>query len=157
MTNQKGRMTKQDLLDRADQLLDALQRSRAELENTRRRFQLEKTQSAEAAQVAMIGDLLPLLDNLERAFGVVPEELRSNNWVKGVLQIRQQLEKYVVALELQPISAAGKEFDPTQMEAVGVVADKSKQSGAIAAEVLRGYIWRGQVLRPAQVKVVKND
>ena len=98
-----------------------------------------------------------MLDNLERAFDSAPEQLEADNWVKGVLYIRQQLQAYFQDLDLRPVPAAGLEFDPATMEAVETVVDKSRPSGLVAAEVAKGYLYRGQILRPAQVKVIKND
>ena len=149
--------TKKDLLEKIEQLVLALKQERADAENNRRRFQVEKSQLVETAQTSIVTDLLPLLDNLERAFESAPKELQANNWVKGVLYIQQQLQSYIEALELRPIAVIGQAFNPETMEAVETVADKSKKSGVVLAEILRGYIHKNHVIRPAQVKVVKND
>lgn len=155
--NRPKRETKQDLLERIGLLTEALQRERADAANGRRRAALDREQAAAAAKTVVITDLLPLLDNLERAFDSVPEQLETDNWVKGVLYIRQQLQAYLQALELQPVPTVGLEFDPATMEAVETVTDKSRASGHVATEVAKGYLYQGQVLRPAQVKVVNND
>ncbi len=156
MANSK-KETKKDLLEKMEQLMAALKQERADAENNRRRFQTERSQLVDAAQTSIVTDLLPLLDNLERAFESAPKELQANNWVKGVLYIQQQLQSYMEALELRPIAVIGRKFDPETMEAVETVADKSKKSGIILTEVLKGYIHKNYVIRPAQVKVVKND
>ncbi|MXW07625.1 MAG: nucleotide exchange factor GrpE, partial [Gammaproteobacteria bacterium] len=56
-----------------------------------------------------------------------------------------------------PVPAAGQQVDPATMEAVETVTDKAQPSGLVAAEIVKGYLYQGQILRPAQVKVVKND
>ena len=144
-------------MDRIGLLTEALQRERADAENGRRRAALDREQAASTAKTAVIADLLPLLDNLDRAFGSVPAQLETDNWVKGVLYIRQQLQTILQALDLHPVPTAGQQFDPATMEAVETVSDKSQPSGVVAAEVVKGYLYQGQILRPAQVKVVKND
>ncbi|MYB40534.1 nucleotide exchange factor GrpE [Candidatus Saccharibacteria bacterium] len=155
--NKPKRETKQELLERIGLLTEALQRERADAENGRRRAALDREQASAAARTTVVTDLLPLLDNLERAFGSVPAQLEADNWVKGVLYIRQQLQTYLQALDLIPVPAAGQQFDPATMEAVETVTDKSQPSGLVAAEIVKGYLYQGQILRPAQVKVVKND
>ena len=154
---QPKKETKKDLLEKIERLTAALKQERADAENSRRRFQTEKSQLIDSTQATVIVDLLPLLDNLERAFEAAPKELQANNWVKGVLYIRQQLQSYIKDLDLQPIEAVGRVFDPATMEAVETVADKSKKPGIVLAEILRGYIYKDYVIRPTQVKVVKND
>ena len=135
----------------------ALQRSAADLENNRRRTAIDRDQAASGARTEVVVSLLPLLDNLERAFESAPAELAEDNWVRGVLGIRQQLRQYLDDLQLQSILPVGAEFDPATMEAVETVIDSSKKSGTVAAEVVKGYLYRGQVLRPAQVKVIQGE
>ena len=154
--NPYGKLTKKDLLAALESLRGALQRERADAANIRRRLHQDGQQRAEAARLATLSGLLPLLDNLQRAFGAVPAHLQQDGWVQGVLRIDQQLAGYLKDLELKPITAVGREFDPALMEAVAVVADADRAEGLVVEEVLRGYFYKDQVLRPAQVKVVQN-
>ena len=154
--NISSKATKKELLARVEQLSAALQQERADAVNIRQRLAQERLQLAETARTVVIGDLLPLLDNLQRAFSAVPDDLRAQNWVKGVLYIDQQLAAYLKDLDLKPIQAAGKDFDPDIMEAVATVKDPKHPNGWVLAEVLKGYYYKDEVLRPAQVKVVDN-
>ena len=154
--NVSARATKRELLAKIEQLTAALQRERADADNLRQRSAREGPRLAETARKTVLGELLPLLDNLQRAFASVPDDLRSQNWVKGVLFIDQQLAAYLKDLDLRPIEAAGQEFDPDVMEAVATVRDAKRPDGLVLEEVLRGYYYKDQVLRPAQVKVVGN-
>ena len=149
--------TKKDLLEKISKLTAALQLERADAENSRKRFRMERLRLIDFTQAEAVTNLLPLLDNLERAFVAVPDNLRTDNWVKGVLYIEQQLQHYLKDLNLQPIATVGRQFDPLHMEAVATVVDKSQKSGTVLTEVLKGYTYKDQVLRPAQVKVVQND
>ena len=154
--NISARTTKKELLVRIEQLIDALKRERADAANVRQRLAQERLQLAETARTAILGDLLPLLDNLQRAFSAVPDDLRAQNWVKGVLYIDQQLVAYLKDLDLRPIQTVGKEFDPDIMEAVATIKDPKRPEGLVLEEVLRGYYYKDEILRPAQVKVVGN-
>lgn len=152
-----SRETKKDLLEKIEQLTSALQRERADAANHQRQFQLKQLKLADSISLDVISRMLPLLDNLERAFGAAPAELQDNNWVKGVLYIESQLKDHFKVLDLTVIETLGQAFDPQTMEAVETIEDQSQASGTVASEVLKGYFYKDQVLRPAQVKVVKND
>ena len=152
-----SKLTKKDLLAALDSLGEALKHERADAANIRRRLQQDGQQQAEAARMALLSGLLPLLDNLQRAFGAAPAELREDSWVRGVLQIDQQLVSYLKDLDLKPIATLGQAFDPVLMEAVAIVADAKRTDGLVIEEVLRGYLYKDQVLRPAQVRVVRNE
>ena len=154
--NLPSRTTKKELLARVEQLTAALQRERADAANVRQRSAQERLQLAETTRKTLLADLLPLLDNLQRAFAAVPDGLRSENWVKGVLYIDQQLATYLKDLDLRLIETAGKEFDHDLMEAVATVKDPKRPKGSVAEEILRGYYYGDEVLRPAQVKVVSD-
>ena len=151
-----SKATKKELLARIEQLTAALQQERADAVNLRQRLAQERLQLTETVRTVVIGDLLPLLDNLQRAFSAVPDDLRAQNWVKGVLYIDQQLAAYLKDLELKPIQVVGKEFDPDIMEAVATVKDSKRPDGLVLEEVLKGYYYKDEILRPAQVKVVGN-
>ena len=140
-----------------EKLTAALKQERADSANLRRRLQQESLQLGETSRISVLNDLLPLLDNLQRAFKSPPAELRSHNWVKGVLYIDQQLAVLLQDLGLKPIETVGAEFNPKTMEAVETIEDAEQAEGLVLEEVLKGYCYRDQVLRPAQVKVVRNS
>ena len=149
--------SKKDLLAELEKLTAALKQERADAANLRRRLQQDSLRLSETSRISVLSDLLPLLDNLQRAFQSPPEKLRSHNWVKGVLYIDQQLAVYLQELELEPIVTVGAEFNPNTMEAVETVEDADQAEGLVLEEVLKGYCYKSQVLRPAQVKVVGHS
>lgn len=148
-----NRQTKAQLLNRVDQLSQALKRERADALNAQQRFKKDQTKVRLQAQIDIVTNLLPLIDNLERAFKAVPANIKEDNWVKGVVQIRQQLASQLQDLKIEPIEVVGKNFDPEYMEALATVEDKSKPPQTVIEEIVKGYLYDDQILRIAQVKV----
>lgn len=140
-----------------DQLEAALRQERSDLANMRRRFVQEKVNLSVIEKVALLEEMLPILDNLQRAFAAPPEDIQNHLWVKGVLGIRQQLASWLSQLGVVLIPTQQQMFDPRLMEAVETVADKTLEDGLVVEEILTGYRYQDRVLRPAQVKVVRND
>ena len=101
-------------------------------------------------------DLLPLLDNLSRASDAV-ENADVETLRKGIEMIKQETVAVMGKHGLEPIEALNKPFDPNYHQAVGTVKDETKEDGLIAAELQRGYIARGRVIRPSMVQVVSNS
>lgn len=147
----------QEQLQQIEQLTAALQRERADADNSRKRFNADKVNYQRDAKADILRQLLPLLDNLDRAFAMPPQELVDNNWVKGVLYIQQQLQGYCQKLNLEPMQVIDQPFDPQTMAVVEVVQDATKPADVVVAELEKGYLYDGQVLRVAQVKVVQNS
>ena len=149
--------TKTELLLEVEELTAALQRERADLLNLRQRSAKDKLLLDQQARTAILLQFLPILDNLQRAFALPPEEIIDQAWVKGVLGIKQQLNGFLKQLEIQTIEVLQKPFDPNSMEAVAAEPNPKLASETVIEEVRRGYLYQDRVLRPAQVKVVKND
>ena len=134
-------------------------RLQADFDNFRKRTAKEKTELAATIEQAFLKDLLPLLDNLSRATEAVEngENADVESLKKGIEMIRQETVAAMGKHGLEPIDTEGKIFDPNFHQAVMRVADPDKEDGAIAAELQRGYIARGRVIRPSMVQVVSND
>ena len=134
-------------------------RLQADFDNFRKRTAKEKTELAATIEQAFLKDLLPLLDNLSRATEAVEngENADVESLKKGIEMIRQETVAAMGKHGLEPIDTEGKIFDPNFHQAVMRVADPEKEDGAIAAELQRGYIARGRVIRPSMVQVVSND
>ncbi len=113
----------------------------------------------------LILKILPILDNFDVAEKKLPEELKNNENVKGILQIKKQVLDFLKNLGIEPIDCLGKKFDTNFMEAVEEVevkpphqiwcGGKDKESGMVIEEIQKGYKIQGKVLRPARVKVAK--
>lgn len=135
-----------------------LQRTRADFENYRKRMELEKVQARESGQSSAILKLLPTMDNIERAIGHMPEELRDNTWAQSVTGLTKQLDKSLESLNLKRIDATvGVKFDPELHEAVQFDEDSEGEHEVIAEELQTGYLLNGRPIRHAMVKVTRTD
>jgi molecular chaperone GrpE len=107
------------------------------------------------ASSGMILKILPVLDNFNIACKKMPEKSKGNKEIKGLLQIKSQLEDFLKASGVEGIEVLGKQFDPSCHEIVELVEDKKKESGIVVEEVQKGYMIYGKLLRPAKVKAIK--
>ena len=136
---------------------DRLLRLQADFDNFRKRTAKEKLELTAVIEQGFLTDLLPLLDNLERASGAAENENSNVETLrKGIEMIKTETINALTKHGLEPIDTAGQMFDPNFHTSVSVVQDDSKEDGAIAAEFQRGYMARGKVIRPSMVQVVKN-
>lgn len=135
---------------KADEYYRAWQRSAADFANFKRRIDEEKRY----AERWLIQDLLPVLDDFDRAWQTLPRELLKLTWVEGVWQIHAKLSSILERHGLKPIEAEGKEFNPIEHEAVlrEEEGDPSEQT-AVTTVLQRGYRLHERVIRPALVKV----
>ena len=134
-----------------DEYLDLAQRTRAELDNFRKRAAREAAQAGERAKANLVRELLPVLDNLERALASAGDE--EQHLADGVKMVYSQL---VAALEregIQPFDPAGDAFDPECHEALSTREEEGADSGVVLDVVEKGYRLNGTVLRPARVVV----
>lgn len=131
----------------------------ADFDNFRKRTAREKSEIAAVIEQAFLKDLLPLLDNLSRASAAAEssEHVDAETLRKGIEMIKQETVAVMSKHGLEPIDALGKNFDPNYHQAVGTVKDETKPDGLIAAELQRGYIARGRVIRPSMVQVINNS
>jgi molecular chaperone GrpE len=132
-----------------DEYLDLAQRTRAELENFRKRAAREAAQAGERAKANLVRELLPVLDNLERALASAGDD--EQHLADGVRMVHAQL---VAALEREGIESfdpAGEAFDPECHEALST--RDGEESGVVLDVVEKGYRLNGSVLRPARVVV----
>ncbi len=132
-------------------------RARADFDNFRKRTAREKTELAATVEQAFLKDLLPLLDNLNRASDAADAENSDAETLrKGIEMIKRETVAVMEKHGLEQIETGGKMFDPNFHQAVGTVQDDSKEDGMIAAEFQPGYIARGRVIRPSMVQVISN-
>jgi molecular chaperone GrpE len=134
-----------------DNFLDQLQRTLADFANYRRRVDQERVQAREFATRDLLRQLVPVLDDLKRALGSIPEENRDTAWVQGVQLIERKLVALLEREGVTPIDAVGQPFDPALHEAV---ASDPGSNGQTVVEVYQsGYRHRNNLLRPAMVRV----
>jgi molecular chaperone GrpE len=132
------------------ELQERLLRSRAEFENARRRAERERLDYFQFAAMDMVRDILPILDDFERALKV---DTADREYAKGVELIYQRLADTLKKLGLEPIETAGQQFDPNLHQAVERVQTEEAEDQAILGEFQRGYNFKGKLLRPAMVRV----
>ena len=135
-------------------LEDQRMRQLAEFENFRKRSEKEKSQMFEVGAKTVIEKMLPVIDNFERGLTAVPEEERDTSFVQGVELVYKQLLTTFEELGVKPIEAVGQEFDPNLHNAVMMVDDESLESGTVAEEMQKGYLYKETVVRHSMVKVV---
>lgn len=136
-----------------EELTDRVKRQMAEFENFRKRSEREKAGMFEMGAKSVIEQLLPIVDNFERGLAAVTEETKDDPFVVGMDKIYQQFTETLDKLEVKPIEAVGKEFNPDIHNAVMHVDDEELGENIVAEEFLKGYTYRGQVVRHSMVKV----
>lgn len=137
--------------DREDKML----RLRADFENYRRRSTKEQAELGDTVTQALIKDLLPIIDNFDRAMSA--EQKDSDAFKKGVEMIYTQLGEILKKDGLEAIEAEGKKFDPQYHQAVMRVENPDLPDDTIAQELQKGYMVKGRVIRPSMVQVVSNS
>jgi molecular chaperone GrpE len=140
---------RRELADKNDRLLRAL----AETENVRRRAQRDRDESVKFAAESLLRDLVPALDNLDRAIDAARASASDRVIVDGVELIRRELLKVLERHGVTRYSALGQRFDPNQHEAIARVVSADNEPDTVVAETVPGYSLRGRVIRPAQVAV----
>ena len=138
-----------------DELNDRVVRQMAEFENFRKRSEKEKQQMFETGAKSIIEKILPVVDNFERGLSTLSEEEKGNKFAEGMQMIYKQLMDELEKLEVKPIEAVGKEFDPNLHNAVMQTESDEYESGTVAQELLKGYTYRDQVVRHSMVSVVQ--
>ena len=139
-----------------DSLFDRLARQQAEFENLRKRAQKEQMEFRDYVAADFAKSLLPILDNFDLALRVggmaKTEDLR-----QGVELIRKQMEEVLTKFGVQPIETKGQQFDPHQHEAIEMVDTSEAPDNSVLEELQRGYKIKERLLRPAMVRVARNN
>lgn len=141
--------------EQIEQLEDKVMRQMAEFENFRKRTEKEKQSMFETGARSVLEKVLPVVDNFERGLATVPEEQLSDPFVDGMNRVYRQLLAELENIGVKPIEAVGCEFDPNLHNAVMQVASEEYESGVVAQELQKGYIYRDTVVRHSLVAVVE--
>jgi molecular chaperone GrpE len=154
--NDAGAVTLEDELAAVrrerDDLRDRLLRMTAEFDNYRKRTDRERRELSEAASIDLIRDVLPVIDDFERALAAPGWEPGTR---RGIELIHRQLLDTLRRRGVEPLEVLGLPFDPSWHEAVAADPADGRPDGEITAEVRRGYRLGQRLLRPAQVKVAR--
>lgn len=141
-----------ELQKQVAQLTEALQRERADAVNLRRRHDEEMANLRVRVKAAVVQDLLPIIDNFERALKHVPEDLAGNDYVKGVQGVVKQFEKTLGDLGVERIKTVGEPFNPELHEAVSA-EEGDGDTEVVSEELQAGYKLGNDVIRHAMVRV----
>ncbi len=142
--------------DLADQVRDAEERvlrAQAELENFRKRARRELDEERRYAVLPLVSDLLPVLDNLDRAIGAAEENEGAAGLLEGVKMVAQQLMGVLEQHECRRIQDLGESFDPNLHEAIGQESSAEYGEGVISRVTRIGYCLHDRVVRPSQVMI----
>jgi len=137
-----------------DALQDRLLRTAAEFDNYRKRMERERRDLSEYAAADVLKDVLPILDNFERALAA-PATPETDAFRKGIELIHKQMLDLLKKRGVKPIEALGADFDPNFHQAVIHEPSADHREGEVMAELQRGYLLGDRLLRPAMVKVAK--
>ena len=151
MLREKDKKDKKDC--QIEELTDKLKRSMAEFENFRKRTEKEKAAMFEVGAKSVIEKILPIVDNFERGMATLSEEEAHSPFAEGMDKIYKQLLTTLDSMEVKPIEAVGKEFNPDFHNAVMHVEDESVGENIVVEEFQKGYLYRDAVVRHSMVKV----
>ena len=139
-----------DLTAKLQQMTDIAARAQADLQNAKIRMQKDSGDVRKFAAEAFILTLLPTIDNLQRAFQHLPEEIKSHEWVKGMTAIEQDFLRKMAEMGLQKMDCLGQQVDTARHEVITIGPGKE---GEIIDVIEDGYELHGKILRPAKVRV----
>ncbi|KKP98852.1 MAG: Protein GrpE [Parcubacteria group bacterium GW2011_GWD2_38_12] len=156
MEDQQNNLEKEliECKQKAEEYLLGWQRERADFVNYKRDETKIQEESRFYMKSKIIYEFLAILDNFDMALNHMPEDLKDNNWVKGVSHIRQQLEMILRGEGAEEIKCIGDKFDPTLHESLEDI-ESDEESGIILEELQKGYKLDGRVIRPSKVKISK--
>lgn len=156
LKDKKKKKEKKDKRDeRIAELEDKVKRQLAEFENFRNRSEKEKASMYEMGARSVIEKMLPVIDNFERGLAAIPEDEQDSALATGMQMIYKQLSGELEAIGVKPIEALGKEFDPNFHNAVMQTESDEYDSGVVAQELQKGYMYHDTVIRHSMVSVVQ--
>ena len=133
-----------------DEYLDDMRRMKAEMENSRKRLERDRARYVQLAAERLVRELLPVLDNLERALDI------EGDVREGVKATRDQMLAVLEGAGLEPVLSDGESFDPAVHEAVMGQPSEDHEEGTVLQTFQRGYLLNGRAIRPAKVVVAKQ-
>ena len=134
---------------------DRYLRAAAEFANARRRAEMRADSEVRSSRERLLSNVLPVVDDFDRAFQSVPDSARESTWVEGFALIQRKLQNTLQREGVTPIEAKGQPFDATRHQAVMVEMADDVPSGTVLEVLQQGYMLDDRVLRPAMVKVAQ--
>ena len=139
--------------EQIEELNDRLKRQMAEFENFRKRSEKEKSQMFDMGAKTIVEKILPVIDNFERGLAAVPDDKKDDPFITGMDKVYKQMLTELDAAGVKPIECVGQEFDPDFHNAVMHVEDEEAGENIVVEEFLKGYMYKGSVVRHSMVKV----
>lgn len=147
----------EELAAQVAELKERALRQAADLDNYKKRTEREKAEFFKRANEGLVKELLPVLDNLERALASAQENPQSDqSLIQGVEMVHAELLKTLARYGLEPVEALGQLFDPERHEAMMQQEDPEQEENTVLAEAQKGYTFEGRLLRPAMVVVSRK-
>jgi len=135
---------------------DLYLRERADLENARKRHQRDREEAVRFANDRLLREMIPVLDNLERAVGHAEQGDDDNQGLlEGVNMTINQFRKVLEDFGVRPIKALGEDFDPNLHQAIGQIESADQAPNSVISEFQKGYLLNDRLLRPSLVMVAK--
>lgn len=147
-----AKQIQEELAREVAELTEALQRERADVMNVRRRHDQQILSLKTTVKAQVVRELLPAIDNLERALKHTPKDLENHDYIKGVSGVVKQFEKTLADMGVAKIKTVGEPFDATLHEAV-MVEEGDGKTELVSEELQPGYVVGQEVIRHAMVKV----
>lgn len=141
--------------EQIEELNDRLKRQMAEFENFRKRSEKEKSQMFDMGAKTIVEKILPVVDNFERGLAAVPDDKKDDPFITGMDKVYKQMLTELDAAGVKPIECVGQEFDPDFHNAVMQVENDELESGTVAQELQKGYMYKDSVVRHSMVSVVQ--
>ncbi len=143
------------LKEEKEHLQDQLLRKIAEFDNYKKRTEREFVERVQNANEKLISELLPVLDDMERALDHAEQSKEVNSLLEGTELVQKKMLGILEKQGLEPLPAEGEDFDPDHHDALMQIEKENVESGKIIEEHLRGYLLNGKVIRHSQVIVAK--
>lgn len=140
--------------EQIEELNDKLKRQIAEFDNFRKRSDKEKSQMYDMGAKSIVEKILPVIDNFERGLAGVPDDKKEDAFVTGMDMVYKQMLSELETIGVKPIEAVGLEFNPEFHNAVMQVESEEYESGVVAQELQKGYMYKDSVVRHSMVAVV---
>ena len=141
--------------EQIEELNDRLKRQMAEFENFRKRSEKEKSQMFDMGAKTIVEKILPVIDNFERGLAAVPDDKKDDPFITGMDKVYKQMLTELDAAGVKPIECVGQEFDPDFHNAVMQVENDELESGTVAQELQKGYMYKDSVVRHSMVSVLQ--
>ena len=141
--------------EKIEELEDRVKRQMAEFDNFRKRTEKEKAQMFETGAKSVVEKILPVVDNFERGLQSLKEGEDNGAFADGMNMVYKQLMTELENIGVKPIEAVGQEFNPDYHNAVMQVESEEYESGIVAQELQKGYMYRDSVVRHSMVAVVE--